>query len=70
MRQVTSGEMQLFKVGVQTRSGTYAQYDGEMEVWSDGEDVFADAVRKLKRGAFPDYPSSFWRMTRCELVSN
>jgi hypothetical protein len=57
---------------MRTRPGMYAQYDGHVDVVadpSDPEDVFRAAVRRLKATAFPDYPSSAWKMESYEVRS-
>lgn len=48
----------LFKVTLRSAPGMWAQYEGDVQVFSENEDTaFADAVRKLARSSFPDRPS-------------
>lgn len=54
-----------YRCNMQSRSGMYAQYDGHVDVWcdtNDWDDVFAAAVRELKRTAFPDRSAAMWKM--------
>ncbi len=62
-------ETRLYRVHMRTRGGMYAQYDGHVDVRSDGSDLFMDAVRQLRRTSFPDYSADMWRMTGSELMS-
>ena len=45
-----------------------AQYNGHIDVYSDGENLFADAVRELRRTSFPDRGGACWEMTGSEVV--
>ena len=58
-----------YRVYMRTVPGMYAQYDGHVDVWSDGEELFLDAVRQLRRTSFKDYSADMWRMTGSELLS-
>ncbi|MDC4748997.1 hypothetical protein NQ853_10410 [Acinetobacter baumannii] len=54
-------------VRVQSTSGFYAQYEGNVKVWadedSDEETLFRAAVKELGRGAFFDRKHlSFWKL--------
>lgn len=60
----------LYRVKMATVSGMYAQYDGHVDVWSDGTDLFMDAVRQLRRTSFPDYSADMWRMTGSEQLKH
>lgn len=57
--------MNRYRCLMETKAGMYAQYDGHVDVWcetDDWEDIFAAAVRELRRTAFPDYSAAMWRM--------
>lgn len=62
----------VLRCRMQTRPGIHAQYEGHIDVVADPDDeeaVFLAAVRALKRGAFPDYGSSIWRLLSYERAS-
>jgi len=63
-----TSEKRLYRVHMRSVPGMYAQYDGHVDVWSDGDDLFLDAVRELRRTSFPDRHADMWRMTGSELM--
>jgi len=45
--------------------GFYEQYSGDVEVFARSEiDAIEEALRKLKRGAFPDRSRYMWRVVK------
>ena len=61
-------EKHLYRVYLKSVPGMYAQYEGPVEVWSDGKDLFLDAVRKLRSTSFPDRHTDQWRMMGSEVI--
>lgn len=54
-----------YRVTLRSVPGMYAQYDGDVTCWSaddDPEEIFAAAVRELRRTSFPERTRDFWRM--------
>jgi hypothetical protein len=60
-----------YRCFMHSTSGMYAQYEGHVDVWCDSDawaDVFAAAVRELRRTSFPDRGAHCWRMDDFLLV--
>lgn len=61
-----------YRVQLESVPGMYAQYDGHVDVWcdtDDWDDLFAAAVRELRRTSFPDRGAGAWRMVGFEPIA-
>jgi hypothetical protein len=58
-----------FRVSIASKSGFYAQYSGDVEVFArSSSEAQEKAFEKLRKGAFPDRSRDMWKVNGIEVL--